>query len=69
MTQLRYSQEELLASHEYATPQVEAGHRLHGGFDINGAYIPPRTLWRGPAVENWSAARRPRGGDLFTAHS
>ncbi len=64
---LCYSEEELLRSHDYARPQVEAGHRLHGGFTASGEYVPPRTLVRGAAIEAWSAALRRRGGDLLAA--
>lgn len=67
MTALRYPREELLRSHEYACPQVVAGHRLHGGFDAAGRYVPPRTLVRGPAVAAWTDALRKRGGDLLAA--
>jgi hypothetical protein len=62
MTSLVYTTEELLRSHDYARPQVVAGHRLHGGFDASGRYVPPRTLVRGPALEAWSDALRARGG-------
>ncbi len=67
MTALRYAREELLRSHDYARPQVVAGHRLHGGFDAAGRYVPPRTLVRGPAVAAWTEALRARGGDLLAA--
>lgn len=67
MTGLRYTREELLRSHDYARPQVVAGHRLHGGFDAEGRYLPPRTLVRGPAVAAWTDALRARGGDLLSA--
>ena len=49
MVQLCYTQEELCRSHDYARPQVVSGHRLHGGFDADGRYIPPRALVREPA--------------------
>jgi hypothetical protein len=65
--QLRFNQQELLASHDYAKPQTEAGYRLHGGFDEAGAYIPPRQLYRAPAIENWTRALRKRKGDLLDA--
>lgn len=64
---LTYSEEELLASHAYAHPQLEAGRRLHGGFDADGRYLPPRLLHRGPAVEAWTERLRARGGDLLPA--
>jgi hypothetical protein len=69
MTQLKFTKEELLAEHDYATTQVEAGQRLHGGFDAAGRYISPRTLQRGPAVEHWTGALRKRGGELLAADS
>ncbi len=69
MTRLRYSQDELLRSHDYARPQIEAGHLLHGGFDAAGTYIPPRTLLRAPALAAWTEALRARGGDLLAADS
>ena len=69
MTQLRYGQDELLRSHDYARPQVEAGHRLHGGFDASGRYIPPRILVRQPALDAWTRALRARGGELLAADS
>jgi hypothetical protein len=64
---LRYTPDELLASHPDLAPQVEAGRRLHGGFDAAGRYVPPRLLHRAPAVEAWTAALRRRGGDLLHA--
>lgn len=64
---LRFPREELLRSHDYARPQVVAGHRLHGGFDAEGRYVPPRSLVRGPAVAAWTEALRARGGDLLPA--
>ncbi len=67
--QLVYSQEELCRSHDYASPQVVAGHRLHGGFDGDGRYVPPRALVREPAIEAWTRALRARGGDLLAADS
>ena len=69
MTQLRFSQDELLRTHAYARPQVEAGHRLHGGFDASGRYVPPRILVRQPALDAWTEALRERGGDLLAADS
>ena len=69
MTQLRFSEDELMRSHDYARPQIEAGHRLHGGFDEAGHYIPPRTLLREPAIDNWTRALEARGGELMKADS
>ena len=64
---LRYTREELLRSHPYARPHRVAGRRLHGGFDAEGRYLPPRALVRAPAVAAWTAALRARGGDLLAA--
>jgi hypothetical protein len=66
---LEYTREELLRSHEYAAPHIEAGHRLHGGFLADGRYVPPRSLVREPAVEAWTRALRDRGGELLSADS
>ncbi len=38
MSRLTYSREEILADHPYARPHMEAGYRLHGGFDTQGRY-------------------------------
>jgi hypothetical protein len=69
MAQLAYSKHELMQSNDYAKPQFEADTRLHGGFDTDGTYIPPRLLHRGPAIEAWTSALRERGGDLLAANS
>jgi hypothetical protein len=69
MPQVRFSEAELMLSHDYAKPQEEAGHRLHGGFDERGNYISPRLLKRGPAIEAWIEQLRARGGDLLAADS
>lgn len=67
--QLVFSREELLSDHDYARPHEAGGHRLHGGFDAGGGYLPPRSKGRARAVANWSAALRQRGGDLLDADS
>jgi hypothetical protein len=67
MPALRYTREELLRSHDWTREHRVAGHRLHGGFDARDAYVPPRALVRGPAIDAWSAALRDRGGDLLAA--
>jgi hypothetical protein len=67
VAQLVYTEEELFRSHDYAKEHVVAGHKLHGGFDAEGVYIPPRALVREPAIEAWSQALRARGGDLLDA--
>jgi hypothetical protein len=67
MTQLIYTEAELLAEHAYARPQIEAGYRLHGGFDAAGGYLSPRTLKRWPAVQAWQAELKRRGWPLVDA--
>jgi hypothetical protein len=64
MPRLSYSKAEILADHAYAKPHVEAGYRLHGGFDAEGWYISPRTLHRWPAIRAWSEALKERGQEL-----
>jgi hypothetical protein len=64
MPQLNYSVEELLAHHRFAKPHIEAGYRLHGGFDEAGHYISPRVLHRWPAIRAWSEALEARGHEL-----
>ena len=65
MPKLLYSREEILANHPYARPHVEAGYRLHGGFDESGKYISPRTLNRWPAIEAWGEALKGQGHALL----
>ncbi len=67
MTQLVYSEAELMRSHDYARPHVVAERRLHGGFDVAGTYIPPRLAVREPAIQAWTEALRARGGDWLAA--
>lgn len=67
--QLVFSEAELLADHDYAAPHVIGGQRLHGGFDAQGEYVPPRSKVRRMAIDHWTAALRERGGDLLAADS
>ena len=67
METLVYSRPELLAQHDYAAPHEAAGYRLHGGFAPDGAYVPPRTLYRWPAVRAWQRRLRERGWPLIDA--
>ncbi len=67
MPRLNYSREEILADHPYAQPHMEAGYRLHGGFDTEGRYISPRTLHRWPAIRAWEEALQERGGKMIDA--
>lgn len=67
MARVTFTRDEIMAEHPYAKPQVEAGYRLHGGFDATGTYISPRTLNRWPAVEAWQAQLTGRGFPLIDA--
>ncbi len=62
-----YTHEELLADHEYASPHMAAGQRLHGGFLADGTYQPPRAKNREPALDAWESALADRGGAPFGA--
>ena len=53
MNQLVFTREEIEAEHDYATPHVEYGLQLHGGFDEQGTYLSPRTLNRWTAISAW----------------
>jgi hypothetical protein len=64
MARLSYSTAEILADHPYAKPHLEAGYKLHGGFDAAGNYISPRTLHRWPAIHAWTEALKERGHEV-----
>jgi hypothetical protein len=65
VTQLSYTEQQIMSDHEYAKRHEVDGHRLHGGFDADGNYISPRTLVREPAVDAWTEALRERGGEIL----
>jgi hypothetical protein len=67
MARVVFSRDEIMAEHAYAKPQIEAGYRLHGGFDAKGTYISPRTLNRWPAVEAWQDQLKARGFPIIDA--
>ncbi len=67
MARTAYTQAELMADHEYARPQVVGSQRIHGGFDADGNYLPPRNRFRAQAIEAWTEALRERGGDPLAA--
>ena len=69
MPKLTYTEAELLTDHDYASPHVIDGTRLHGGFDTEGAYVPPRSLGRVEAMAAWTAALAERGGRPLDADS
>lgn len=66
---LRFSRDELIASHAFAEPHRAAGYALHGGLDAAGAYVSPRVRNRWPAVEAWNAALLARGWPLLEAET
>ena len=69
MQRLSYSEDELMESLDYARPQIEAGQRLHGGFDREGNYLSPRMRHRAPAFVAWANELEARGGKVMAADS
>ena len=67
MSKRSYTRDELIADHPFAQLQIEAGYRLHGGFDERGNYISPRILNRWPAVQAWQQALKERGEPIIDA--
>lgn len=63
MSQVAYSQEELLTSVAYDAPLTANGVRCHGGF-VAGRYTSPRTAYRGPAIAAWQAQIAAAGNPL-----
>jgi hypothetical protein len=52
-SRLSFSVDELLANVSTKEPLIVNGVRCHGGFDADGGYRSPRTLWRSPAIKAW----------------
>src|SRR5579872_1625755 len=52
-SRLEFKFDELLSSPKLDAPLIAGGVRCHGGFDANGKYVSPRTLWRNPAIRAW----------------
>jgi hypothetical protein len=66
--QMHFSEAELLANADIATPLYAGGRRCHGGFDADGRYVSPRTRFRVPAIAAWQAQHRSLfGRDLMVA--
>jgi hypothetical protein len=60
------TERELLMDAPVVTPLLAGGVRCHGGFDNHGRYVPPRTLFRTPAIEAWQEKhRRDFGTDIL----
>ena len=67
--QLTFTEQELLQDHPDLQPHVILDQRVHGGFDADGSYQPPRAFVREPALDAWAKALVERGGDVFPADS
>ncbi|MBV9332124.1 MAG: hypothetical protein JOZ55_11280 [Alphaproteobacteria bacterium] len=52
-SRLEFKFDELLGSPKILEPLIAGGVRCHGGFDADGNYVSPRTLWRNPAIRGW----------------
>ncbi len=52
-SRLEFKLDELLASPKLDAPLIAGDVRCHGGFDADGHYVSPRTLWRNPAIKAW----------------
>lgn len=55
MSQLEWTEAELLETHKVVEPLIADGVKCHGGFDDDGSYVSPRTKNRWTAIENWKA--------------
>jgi hypothetical protein len=53
-TRLRYTNDELLTDPAYAERIERDGVLLHGGYDADGQYLPPRSTFRLPAIAAWT---------------
>ena len=51
--QVEFTEQELLADIAVAEPLIAGGVRCHGGFDVDGRYVSPRTRFRLPAITAW----------------
>lgn len=51
---LHYSSAEILTDPDYATRIERNGVLLHGGYDADGRYLPPRSTFRVPAIAAWT---------------
>jgi hypothetical protein len=52
-SRLDFTREELLSDVPVRDRLIVKGVKCHGGFDTDGRYRSPRTLWRNPAIEAW----------------
>jgi hypothetical protein len=65
--QLTFTEQELLQDHPDLQPHVILDRRVHGGFDAEGNYRPPRAFVREQALDAWARALVDRGGEVFPA--
>lgn len=52
-SRLSFSEAEILSNPPVKEPLIVKGVKCHGGFDAEGKYVSPRTLWRVPAIKAW----------------
>ncbi len=52
-SRINFSFDELLENPKYDRTLIVNDRRCHGGFDKDGHYLSPRTVWRNPAVKAW----------------
>ena len=52
-SRLNFSFDELLENPNYDRTLIVNDRRCHGGFDKDGHYQSPRTVWRNPAIKAW----------------
>ena len=52
-SRLSFSFDEILQNPNYERPLIVNERRCHGGFDKDGNYQSPRTVWRNPAIAAW----------------
>ena len=62
---LVFSPQELLDSGSYREPLIAGEVRCHGGFDDDGRYRSPRTIYRAPAIRAWQAQLGRGGHELI----
>ncbi len=62
---LVYTEQELLASGDYAEPLIANEIRCHGGFLEDGTYLSPRTQHRAPAIHAWKQRLTQQGHELI----
>src|ERR1700688_3460806 len=55
---LQFTFDQLLENPRYERPLIVDDRRCHGGFDKDGHYQSPRTVWRNPAIEAWQEQHR-----------